>query len=155
MLYKDSYWWLVLIVHRCSISLLFILVFCTSCIWQLLNKRIVWWWWWWWWWWSQLICNKLTQFHDALLVTRVGVTMEVDWLQFANSAAVNHPLVLYCRAMHLQSVAACSHGLRSTRRQVNSEARRHAIRWRFCFLLSWSVLLWVKKLRAVYPVLYC
>jgi len=29
-----------LIVHHCSISFLLILVFCTSCVWQLLNKRI-------------------------------------------------------------------------------------------------------------------
>ena len=31
---------LVLIVHHCSISLLFILVFCLSCVRQLLNKPI-------------------------------------------------------------------------------------------------------------------
>jgi len=30
----------ILIVHQCSISLLFILVFCLSCVRQLLNKRI-------------------------------------------------------------------------------------------------------------------
>jgi len=30
-----------------------------------------------------LLMNKLTQLHDALLVTRVSVT-DVDWLQFAN-----------------------------------------------------------------------
>ena len=34
--------------------------------------------------WTELTCNKLTQLHDALLVTRVSVTKLSSWLQFSS-----------------------------------------------------------------------
>jgi len=80
--------------------------------------------------WTELTCTKLTQLHDSLLVTRVGVTQligcraAVRALQFANGNSVQLSWVRF---------VCCEHGFRQQQSYIRTSSRFATIpkvKWR-------------------------